>query len=418
MSKFISIITVNYNNKHLLGDFLNSVKDLDYPQDGFEVMVVDNGSTDGSIRYIREKFSWVRLIVSKKNLGFGGGNNLGMRKARGDQFLLVNNDTVLQKNTLKTLSQAIDKSKDKTGAIAGKIVLMDSYIPITINEAYFSSYKISKSAEAVTPDPYVIPHNSNTGFRENVLIPLNYKYQDDLKLNLFIKPFRNNKFSIDIGTKKVHTGFIKSISKEHKVVISITKNQLKGVRKDLIQNSGNFYFRDGSGRDRGAVVAWHKQFYEVDKGQYNKREKIPGFCGAAVLLNKKALKQVGYFDENFFMYYEDADLSFRLRENGWSVVYDPTTIIRHVHAASSKEWSDFFLYNAERGRLIFLGKHWPRHKALVELGKYFFKNTLGSLFFNKRFDIRFRVFFSVIIPFAMGLFRINRVKGNEFKNLM
>ena len=86
---FVSIITLNYNGKGYLKSFLESALDLHYPKNAYEIIVVDNASTDGSVDYIKKNFSKVRIIKSKKNLGFGRGNNLGMKDAKGDLFFLV-----------------------------------------------------------------------------------------------------------------------------------------------------------------------------------------------------------------------------------------------------------------------------------------------------------------------------------------
>ncbi len=82
----------------------------------FEVIVVDNGSTDGSVKYLKDKFSKIQLIESKENFGYAGGNNLGVKNARGNHILILNNDVVLDKNFLKE----IWKNKDKADILGVK----------------------------------------------------------------------------------------------------------------------------------------------------------------------------------------------------------------------------------------------------------------------------------------------------------
>ena len=80
-----------------------------------QVIVVDNGSTDGSPSCIRQRYPSVTLLQTGKNLGFTGGNNLGMRKAleMGTDYLwLLNNDTVLERDTLKNLVEVTQKSPE------------------------------------------------------------------------------------------------------------------------------------------------------------------------------------------------------------------------------------------------------------------------------------------------------------------
>ncbi len=79
ISPLVSLIVVNYNGKRFLQPLLESIEKLEYPR--FEVIFVDNASADDSVGYVGSAFPWVRIIESRKNLGFAGGNNLGMTHA-------------------------------------------------------------------------------------------------------------------------------------------------------------------------------------------------------------------------------------------------------------------------------------------------------------------------------------------------
>src|SRR5580704_7010581 len=81
---FVSVIIVNYNRKHFLRDCLESLADQTYPSDRREVILVDNGSSDGSADYVRQRFPWVRLVSLSRNWGFAKGNNIGFQQARGE----------------------------------------------------------------------------------------------------------------------------------------------------------------------------------------------------------------------------------------------------------------------------------------------------------------------------------------------
>ena len=89
----LAIIIVNYNTKELLDDCLNSVFKADRPRQGIEVIVVDNGSHDNSPGMVKEKYPEVKLIQSKKNLGFAKGNNLGVASCNSKTILFLNSDT-------------------------------------------------------------------------------------------------------------------------------------------------------------------------------------------------------------------------------------------------------------------------------------------------------------------------------------
>lgn len=93
----LSIIIVSWNVRELLERCLNSIhKFLDLQK--IEIIVVDNASQDGSADMVQEKFSGVKLIKNSKNVGFGKANNQGMQKAKGNYFLLLNDDTELVDN--------------------------------------------------------------------------------------------------------------------------------------------------------------------------------------------------------------------------------------------------------------------------------------------------------------------------------
>jgi hypothetical protein len=109
----VTIIILNWNGISDTLECLGSVTELEYPER--QVIVVDNGSTDGSPSRIRERYPSVTLLQTGKNLGFTGGNNLGMRKAleMGTDYLwLLNNDTVLERDTLKNLVEVTRKSSE------------------------------------------------------------------------------------------------------------------------------------------------------------------------------------------------------------------------------------------------------------------------------------------------------------------
>lgn len=96
----VSIIIVNYNTKELTRNCLRSIFDQTKDVD-FEVIVSDNGSTDGSIEMIRAEFPQVILIENNANLGFGAANNRGLKIARGKYVFYLNSDTVLLNNAVK-----------------------------------------------------------------------------------------------------------------------------------------------------------------------------------------------------------------------------------------------------------------------------------------------------------------------------
>ena len=95
----VSIIIVNYNNLRLLETCLDSIVKH---SNGFvfEIIVVDNNTTEGDVELVASKYSVDRLIRNDKNLGFATANNQGIKIAKGDFILFLNNDTVFNENTI------------------------------------------------------------------------------------------------------------------------------------------------------------------------------------------------------------------------------------------------------------------------------------------------------------------------------
>ena len=103
----VTIVIVNFNGMEVLPLCLEAVFRQDYP--AFEVIVVDNASSDGSTAIVHERFPTVRLIRSPVNLGFAGGNNLGFAQARGQYVALLNNDTVPEDDWLSRLTAGLER---------------------------------------------------------------------------------------------------------------------------------------------------------------------------------------------------------------------------------------------------------------------------------------------------------------------
>ncbi len=97
----LSIIILNYKTSGLVKNCLKAIKDLNLSYD-YEVIVVDNNSQDDSVQCLKENYFDIKLIESEKNLGFSGGNNLGIKEAQGRYILILNPDILV-------LSKAIDK---------------------------------------------------------------------------------------------------------------------------------------------------------------------------------------------------------------------------------------------------------------------------------------------------------------------
>ena len=114
----VSVIILNWNQKKLLNYCLESVLNTDYPE--MEVIVSDNGSTDGSVELVKEKFPNVVLIENNANLGFCEGNNVAIKQAKGDIIVLLNNDTWVDKDWIKEIM--IVMKQPEVGVVGCKLL--------------------------------------------------------------------------------------------------------------------------------------------------------------------------------------------------------------------------------------------------------------------------------------------------------
>jgi GT2 family glycosyltransferase len=118
VSPKVSVIILSYNAKHDVLDCLKSVHRSKYPN--YEIIVVDNASSDGSSEIIRKTYPHVKLVCSKLNLGRTGGYNLGLKYATGEYILFLDQDTVIEENMIAELIKVISMNS-LIGAVGPKI---------------------------------------------------------------------------------------------------------------------------------------------------------------------------------------------------------------------------------------------------------------------------------------------------------
>jgi len=110
----LSIIILNWNSKKITEEcILSLVPQLNKK---IELILVDNNSYDGSVAYFKKRFPFLKVIKSSKNLGYSGGNNLGVYNSHGEHILILNNDTILEKNFIREIL----KNKDKADILGVK----------------------------------------------------------------------------------------------------------------------------------------------------------------------------------------------------------------------------------------------------------------------------------------------------------
>lgn len=251
----LSVIIVNWNTKKLLEDCLTSIFKFSESV-SFEVIVVDNGSTDASSDMVKKKFPQVKLILNKDNLGFTKANNQGIKIAKGDFVLLLNSDTYLVENSLKKMVEEA-RNVNNLGALGPKLLNEDKTI------------------------------QQSAGFLPNMpQIFFWMTFIDDLPLGYLLKPFH-----VD-----------------------------------------------------------HDSFY-------NKTQIVGWVTGAAILVPKKIIKEVGALDEKIFMYGEDVEWSARIQKAGHKIFFSPTTKIVHIGRGSHNKISQAAFIGEYQGLIYFYKKY-------------------------------------------------------------
>lgn len=136
---------------------------------------------------------------------------------------------------------------------------------------------------------------------------------------------------------------------------------LAGTEPPVVNNAGVVLLGNGYGTDRG---------YGLPVGSLAEPEEVFGFSGGAALLRTSAVEAVGGFPRHFFLYYEDTDLSWRLRLAGWTIRYQPAAVVHHLHSATVDQRSDRFAFYNERNRLLMLVRCAPPGLALSAVVRF------------------------------------------------
>lgn len=261
----VAIVILNWNRGEMTKGCVERVVAIDRGGLDVGVIVVDNGSTDDSVSALRK---WIELLDSsrsrkckilenRKNFGFAGGNNIGVKVALddgADYVLIMNNDVEVREDLVVKLVEEMEIN-EKWGVISPKIYFAKGY------EFHRKRYR----------------------------------------------------------------------------------------KKDL----GKVIWYAGGCLDKANVLASHRGVDEVDGGQYGQETQTDFCSGSCMLVRSKVLSDVGYFDEDYFLYWEDVDFCMRARERGWGVIYSPITVAWHKVSSSSAIGSDLNDYFITRNRLKF-----------------------------------------------------------------
>jgi hypothetical protein len=116
----------------------------------------------------------------------------------------------------------------------------------------------------------------------------------------------------------------------------------------FIQNAGSFVTPGWDGGDVGTFMS--------DKGNFEEAREVSAVCGVSLFMRAELFKKLGGFDEAYFAYFEDTDLSLRARLAGHSCWYEPRSRLRHIHCGSGGEFSPYFNYNVTHSHILFTSR--------------------------------------------------------------
>lgn len=376
----VTIIIVNYNTQHEILACLKSIQSISYPKDKYRVVIFDNNSTDLSKIKIQEKYPNIPFIAHTQNIGFGPAINAVVSKIETPYFVLLNPDTIVTKDWLSALVSRIESSK--------QIAAVNS---LSYLDTKYTDYSIHVDTHSHTNNSYYHLHgNKDIHLLHNNHF-LHKKGSIEIQTGLtFIQPLKHKKNAVFIESQRNSTS-------KAKIIIQQGNNTKEYIAKNdgfssyrlnsdysyfVVQNAGNLLFKSGFSRDRGAVIGEKEQIYYPDahaKSYFHSPAELQAVSGVSCIIRTKAFKEVHMFDPDFFMYYEDIDLSIRLRKKGYKLYFEPDSVVYHKHSTSSGEWSSFFRFHTDKGRLLLLLKHFPLPVFIYELLLYTKKTTVVTL---------------------------------------
>jgi GT2 family glycosyltransferase len=391
-SPLATVVIVNWNGMHLLPDCLDGLRrqrgDL-----AFHTWVVDNASTDDSLGLLSDRYPEVRVLRSDRNRGFAGGNNLALREVTTPYAVLLNNDAVPEPEWLERLLAPLrEPASEGIGATTGKVLFAPRFVRLRLSTPGFvpgahdtrelglriGSIDVSVAGgpqrsvigdvlwERLTYGPEGPPDGRFFWTRPTgeLLIPV--ADRGPLEITFGWAAERAKQVVLEGDGLDVPVTLAVDTHPGHSAV----KLPAGIPRIDVVNNVGGIVLGEGYGADRG--------YQQVDEGQYALPEEVFTGCGNGLAMRTELGHRLGWFDEDFFLYYEDTDLSWRLRALGYAIRYEPSAVLRHVHAATSQEWSPTFVFHVDRNRLLMLTKNATAGLAARAAGHYLL--TSASIF--------------------------------------
>lgn len=261
----LSIVIVSYKVKYYLEQCLLSLNNA-IDKDTTEIFVIDNHSGDGSVEYLEERFPYVRFVNSRHNLGFARANNLAIRRSRGQYVLLLNPDTIVDKESIQ-----------------GCLDFMDAH-----PDAGSCGIRMAHTDGTDAPES-----------RRGLPTPMTAFYK--------------------------MCGLCAKFPKHPKM--------------------GRYY------------MGWLP---------WDTPQEIDVVSGAFCMIRRSVIDKVGMLDEDFFMYGEDIDLSYRIIKGGFKNYYLPYRML-HYKGESTEKSSFRYVHVFYDAMLIFFSKHYSHFSTIISI---------------------------------------------------
>ena len=357
----VSIITINYNGKKHLSGLLASLLNQEY--ENFEIILVDNGSTDGSVDWVRTHYPQVKLVALRENVGFAEANNIGVEVADGRYWCLVNNDMEVAPDWLRRMVEILQGST-QVGAVGPKIRFWKPFAQIHIQILdRKGTIRCDENAlrASLTQYPKYFFGPEWTRKTEGNACWAQLDGRGILNIavcegqDLISLPLQTDHPEVAVEIRSPQLSEVHRVQLRQgglpRVNLDFRQARREGRLPYLINNAASEVDEQGNVRDRG--------FGKIDDGRFDQREVVSALCGGAMLIRPEALQGKPIFGSEFFAYFEDTDLSLRIREAGYRLLYAPDAVVYHKHASTSRENSAFFRFYVHRNRLLFLALHFP-----------------------------------------------------------
>ncbi len=385
----LAILLLNYNGLRYLPMFFEHAGFLkDHP--GVDLVLIDNASIDDSLNWLKTNAPWVAVIRNDENFGFSEGYNEGIRKLRSlgrqySHYMFLNNDVAINQDWLEKLLSAIRTSDKSVAEFGCRSVFMAPYLQETILSAKAgtlaslgfgfithsasSSFSVNRRLRRIGVTAKVSKQTSSSKLAPGIAPPCAGYYEVEVSTRSFSpvqvtvpEGFEQQRLQKSSMVAEVILWKSPEGKRKSPISIMIPPGQVVRLKRlvsaselntlpPLIQNSGIGINNKFEGHDLHC-------FSSIDTPQDHSATR--GICGVCKIIRADVFEELGGFDKNMFMYYEDLDLSLRLQKKGYTSRLIEDAILVHDHSGTSNNQSYFFNRQVAWSLFYF---HW-RHGSL------------------------------------------------------